>query len=104
MDGFSFYLYDSFTKLSQQSLASDKSWLFYDSIEGFPLKRIVGKNPYRIHDCNKASTLLMKWLPCPFLPKLLKLDKKLSRINPLEKKIIQFGLPIVLLLILGAIL
>jgi hypothetical protein len=46
----------------------------------------------------------MKWLPSPFLPKLLKLDKKLSRINPLERKIIQFGLPIILLMIIGAIL
>jgi hypothetical protein len=104
MDGFSFYLYDSFTKLSQQSLASDKSWLFYDSIEGFPLKRIVGKNPYKIHELNKATTILMKWLPSPFLPKLLKLDKKLSRINPLERRIFQFGLPIILLMIIGAIL
>ena len=104
MDGFSFYLYDSFTKLSQQSLASDKSWLFYESIEGFPLKRIVGKNPYKIHELNKATTILMKWLPSPFLTKLLKLDKKLSRINPLERRIFQFGLPIILLMIIGAIL
>ena len=80
LDSFSFTIYDSFKRLSEQSISDEVSDLYYASCETKKVKawKVKGVNPSKFHHFSKHISFLMCWFPYPFLRFVLKLDKKLA--------------------------
>lgn len=92
-DIYSFRIYDSFAKLSDQAITQDESApLRYRKYKDKPRWVLVGDNPSEPHHFSWLVSKLMKILPYPFLRLILRLDAKLAQFkgfNKLEKFIIK---------------
>lgn len=106
-DTFQFQIYESFTKLNEQEVSDQsdslryikkKDWLWVSS----------GTNPHNYsHFLSWLITLFFNWMPGSFLDDLMRIDSMLSKfksLNPLERKILKFGVPTFLFLVITSIL
>ncbi len=108
-DLFQFQLYDSFTKLTKQQTTESRyslglhyekanKWLYVSQGNNCELQRV--------HLFSKLITWAFRNLPGCCLLRLLKWDEKLSRfkgLNRLEKRILQIGIPAVVVMVLGVL-
>ncbi len=105
-DTFIFNIYDSFTKLSNQSSKNDHNSLKYLKIKDWAWVS-NGNNPWKTHQFSDIIAKLFKLLPGFMIEKIIALDKNLSEFKgftALELKIIKWGgWTIGIMIILGLI-